>query len=200
MVKDDHYKQIFQLWRSERKTNKLLEVKGSLYSAIRQRISSLEKELESIDSKDLVSTKIISERTERLKRILRDLSKIRKHKIIHGLIDGDLNKGGLAAEEMDLVENLERIFENHNKRSVFGEAGLEISKEIDSIAGQENDAELMTVRILKDIPEIIATTAQDKVKQSLGPFKKEDIVRIPLVYAKTLIMKNAADRVDLPEL
>jgi len=200
MAKDDHYKQIFQLWRSERKTNKLLEVKGSLYSAIRQRISSLEKELESIDSKDVVSTKIISERIERLKRILRDLSKIRKHKIIHGLIDGDLNKGGLAAEEMDLVENLERIFENHNKRSVFGEAGLEISKEIDAIAGQENDAELMTVRILKDIPEIIATTAQDKSKQSLGPFKKEDIVRIPLVYAKTLIMKNAADRVDLPEL
>ena len=72
MVKDDHYKQIFQLWRSERKTNKLLEVKGSLYSAIRQRISSFEKELESIDSKDVISTKIISERIERLKRILHE--------------------------------------------------------------------------------------------------------------------------------
>ncbi|NPE08110.1 MAG: hypothetical protein GNW80_07505 [Asgard group archaeon] len=200
MVKDDHYKQIFQLWRSERKTSKLLEVKGSLYSAIRQRISTLEKELESIDSKDVVSTKIISERIERLKRIIHDLTKIRKHKIIHGLINEDLNKGGLAAEEMDLVKNLEKIFENHKKRSVFGEASLEISKEIDSIASQENDAELMTVRILKDIPEIIATTAQDKVKQSIGPFKKEDIVQIPLVYAKTLIMKNAADRVDLPDL
>ncbi|MCK5184884.1 MAG: hypothetical protein KAQ95_11305, partial [Candidatus Heimdallarchaeota archaeon] len=82
MAKDDHYKQIFQLWRSERKTSKLLEVKGSLYSAIRQRISSLEKELESIDSKDVVSTKIISKRIERLKRILQDLGKIRKHKII----------------------------------------------------------------------------------------------------------------------
>ncbi|MHA1532088.1 MAG: hypothetical protein ACTSR6_08830 [Candidatus Heimdallarchaeota archaeon] len=151
MAKDDHYKQIFQLWRSERKTNKLLEVKGSLYSAIRQRISTLEKELESIDSKDVVSTKIISKRIERLKRILQDLAKIRKHKIIHGLINGDLNKGGLAAEEMDLVENLEINFENHKKRSVFGEASIEI--------GKENDAELMTVRILKDIPEIIATTA-----------------------------------------
>ncbi len=200
MAKDDHYKQIFQLWRSERKTNKLLEVKGSLYSAIRQRISTLEKELESIDSKDVVSTKIISERIERLKRILQDLAKIRKHKIIHGLINGDLNKGGLAAEEMDLVENLEINFENHKKRSVFGEASIEIGKEMDSIAGQENDGELMTVRILKDIPEIIATTAQDKAKQSIGPFKKEDIVQIPLVYAKTLIMKNAADRVDLPDL
>ena len=33
-----------------------------------------------------------------------------------------------------------------------------------------------------------------------GPFKKEDIVRLPIIYAKTLIMKNAADRVDLPNL
>ena len=200
MVKDDHYKQIFQLWRSERRTNKLLEVKGSLYSAIRQRITSFEKELESIDSKDVISTNIISERIERLKRILHDLSKIRKHKIIHGLINEDLNKGGLAAEEMDLVKNLERIFDDHKKKSVLGEAVSDIGKEIDSITSQENDAELMTVRILKDIPEIIATTAQDKAKQSIGPFKKEDIVQIPLVYAKTLIMKNAADRVDLPDL
>ncbi|MBK5114292.1 MAG: hypothetical protein KGD59_13815 [Candidatus Heimdallarchaeota archaeon] len=200
MVKDDQYKQIFQLWKSERRTNKLLEVKGSLYSAIRQRISSLEKELEGIDSKDVASTKIISERTERLKRILRDLAKIRKHKIIHAIINEDLNKSGLAAEEMDLVKNLESIFDAHNNRSILGEAGLDISKEFDSAVGQENDTDLMTVRILKDIPEIIATTAQDKSKQSIGPFKKEDIVQIPLVYAKTLIMKNAADRVDLPEL
>jgi DNA replication initiation complex subunit (GINS family) len=200
MVKDDQYKQIFQLWKSERRTNKLLEVKGSLYSAIRQRISSLEKELESIDSKDVASMKIISERTERLKRILRDLAKIRKHKIIHAIINEDLNKSGLAAEEMDLVKNLESIFDAHNNRSILGEAGLDISKEFDSAVGQENDTDLMTVRILKDIPEIIATTAQDKSKQSIGPFKKEDIVQIPLVYAKTLIMKNAADRVDLPEL
>ncbi|NHJ31640.1 MAG: hypothetical protein FK732_02145 [Asgard group archaeon] len=200
MAKDDHYKQIFQLWRSERKTNKLLEVKGSLYSAIRQRISSLEKELESLDSKDVVSTRIISERINRLKRILRDLAKIRMHKIIHGLINEDLNKGGLAAEEMDLVRNLERIFTDHNSKSVLGEASIEISKEFDSTASQEDDSTLMTVRILKDIPEIIATATQDKSKQSIGPFKKEDIVRIPLVYAKTLIMKNAADRVDLPDL
>ena len=200
MVKDDQYKQIFQLWRSERRTNKLLDVKGSLYSAIRQRISSLEKELEGIDSKDVVSMKIISEKIERLKRILRDLAKIRKHKIIHAIINEDLNKSGLAAEEMDLVKNLEKIFDAHNNRSILGEAGLDISKEFDSAIEQENDANLMTVRILKDIPEIIATTAQDKSKQSIGPFKKEDIVQIPLVYAKTLIMKNAADRVDLPDL
>jgi len=200
MAKDDYYKQIFQLWRSERRTNKLLEVKGSLYSAIRQRISSYEKELEGLDKKDVVSAKIISERIERLKRILRDLTKIRKHKIIHALINEDLNKSGLAAEEMDLVKNLERIFDDHNNRSILGEAGVDLSKEIESLAGQENETDLMTVRILKDIPEIIAMTAKDKSKHSIGPFKKEDIVQIPLMYAKTLIMKNAADRVDLPEL
>ncbi len=200
MVKDDHYKQIFQLWKSERRTNELLEVKGSLYSAIRQRINSYEKELEGLDSKDVVSADIISERIERLKKILRDLSKIRKHKIIHALMNDSLNRSGLAAEEMDLVKNLESIFNDHTSKSVLGEAGVDLSKEIESIAGQENDTDLMTVRILKDIPEIIATTARDKSKQSIGPFKKEDIVQIPLLYAKTLIMKNAADRVDLPEL
>lgn len=59
----------------------------------------------------------------------------------------------------------------------------------------------MTVRILEDIPAIVAAaTTKDSAKKTFGPFKKEDIVRLPLVYAKTLIMKNAADRIDLPNL
>ena len=52
MAQDDRYKQIFQLWKNERRTTDLLEVKGGMYSTIRQLISSLEKELEDTDSKD----------------------------------------------------------------------------------------------------------------------------------------------------
>ena len=62
MVPDDRYKQIFQLWKNERRTKELLEVKGGMYSTIRQQISSLEKELEEIDSKDKVSNKIINDK------------------------------------------------------------------------------------------------------------------------------------------
>ncbi len=200
MAKDDQYKQIFQLWRSERRSNKLLEIKGGMYSTIRQQITSLEKELEKIDSKDKASIQVISARIERLNKILRDLSKLRMHKIIHDLFNKTLTKSGLAAEEVDLVNSLERIFDVHHKKSVLGEAIPEVGKDFNLVKDNENSFSLMTVRILKDIPEIVDTSAKGKTKRSFGPFKKEDVVRLPFAYAQTLIMKNAADRVDLPNL
>ena len=200
MAKDDQYKQIFQLWRSERRSNKLLEIKGGMYSTIRQQITSLEKELEKIDSKDKASIQVISARIERLNKILRDLSKLRMHKIIHDLFNKTLTKSGLAAEEVDLVNSLERIFDVHHKKSVLGEAIPEVGKDFNLVKDNENSFSLMTVRILKDIPEIVDASVKGKTKRSFGPFKKEDVVRLPFAYAQTLIMKNAADRVDLPNL
>lgn len=203
MSRDKQYSQIVQLWKSERQTNELLEVKSVIYSTIRQKINSLVKDLEKLDKKDTISFKIINERIERLNKILRDLSKIRKHKIIHGILDGNLNKDGLAAEEIDLVSNLERLFDEHNQRSIFGKVAIELPREERKTATGEQtkeEVELMIIRILEDIPEIVAATAKGETKKTFGPFKKEDIVRLPIVYAKTLIMKNAADRVDLPNL
>jgi DNA replication initiation complex subunit (GINS family) len=198
MAPDDRYKQIFQLWKNERRTKELLEVKGGMYSTIRQQINSLENELKEIDSNDKVSSKIINDKIERLNKILRDLTKIRTHKIIHAILEGDLNTGGLAAEELDLVNSLNRIFEDHNKRSILGEITVDVSKD-NAIEGDEQ-ADFMTVRILEDLPEIIDAMTQGEDQQTFGPFKKEDIVKLPLVYAKALIMKNAADRVDLPNM
>ena len=201
MARDDQYNQIFQLWKNERRTIELLEVKGGMYSTIRQLISSLEKELEQLDSKDKVSAKIISDRIERLSKILRDLTKIRTHKIIHAILNNDLNTSGLAAEELDLVKSLERIFEEHNKRSIYGEVSVDMSKESSKVDVEgEEQFDYMTIRILEDIPEIVDATTKGESKRTFGPFKKEDVVRLPLIYAKALIMKNAADRVDLPKL
>ncbi|NHJ03354.1 MAG: DNA replication complex GINS family protein [Candidatus Heimdallarchaeota archaeon] len=199
MHKDNQYNQIFQVWKNERQTNNLLEVKSVLYSTIRQKISSLEKELNKLDKKDTISFKIISERIERLNKMLKDLTKLRMHKIIHGILNGNLSVNDLAAEEIDLLKNLEGIFDDHNQRSILGKAISNIYGE--DFSKSEDIEELMTVRILEDIPAIIAAaTNKDSTKKTFGPFKKEDIVRLPLVYAKTLIMKNAADRVDLPNL
>ncbi len=202
MSRDKQYNQIVLLWKSERQTNKLLEVKSVVYSTIRQKINTLVKDLEKLDKKDIISFKIINERIERLNKILRDLSKIRKHKIIHEILDGILNKDGLAAEEIDLVSNLKRLFDEHNQRSIYGKISRELPRdERETATGeQQTKEELMIIRILEDIPEIVAATAKGETKKTFGPFKKEDIVRLPIVYAKTLIMKNAADRVDLPNL
>ena len=122
------------------------------------------------------------------------------HKIIHDLFDSTLNKSGLASEEFDLVKSLERIFDNHHKKSVLGEAIPEVGKDFNLVKDDENSFSLITVRILKDIPEIADASAKGKTKRSFGPFKKEDVVRLPFAYAQTLIMKNAADRIDLPDL
>lgn len=201
MARDDQYNQIFQLWKNERRTMELLEVKGGMYSTVRQQISSLEKELEQIDTKDKISAKIITERIERLSKILRDLTKIRTHKIIHAILNNNLNTSGLAAEELDLVKSLERIFEEHNKRSIYGEVTVDISKDSSKTNFEgEDQFDYMTIRILKDIPEIVDATTTGELKRTFGPFKKEDVVRLPLIYAKALIMKNAADRIDLPKL
>ncbi len=196
MSRDKQYNQIVLLWKSERQSNKLLEVKSVIYSTIRQKINMLVKDLEKLDKKETVSFTIINERIERLNKILRDLSKVRKHKIIHEILDDNLNKDGLAAEEIDLVSNLERLFDEHNQRSIYGKVSIELPRE----EKKTEEIELMIIRILEDIPEIVAATAKGETKKTFGPFKKEDIVRLPIIYAKTLIMKNAADRVDLPNL
>ncbi len=202
MGKDFNYNQIYLIWKNERQLKGLLEVKSNLYSSIRQKITKLETELEKIDKKDEISLKIVEARISRLKQILNDLSKIRTHKIIHGLLGNEITSDEIAAEEMGLVKNLSRIFDDHSQRSILGKNILDTAtpETKNPILQEITDAELMTVRILEDIPEIVDASAKGKTKQSFGPFKKEDVVRLPMVYAKTLIMKNAADRIDLPDL
>lgn len=202
MGKDFSYNQIFLIWKNERQLKDLLEVKSNIYSSIRQKIVKLETEFGKIDKKDEVSLKIVEARVNRLKQILNDLSKIRTHKIIHGLLSNEITSDEIAAEEMGLVKSLNRIFDDHTLRSISGKNILdaEIQETKNPILQEINDAELMTVRILEDIPEIVDASAKGKIKQSFGPFKKEDVVRLPMMYAKTLIMKNAADRIDLPDL
>ena len=200
MGKNNQYDQIVQLWKSERQTKKILEVKSVVYSTIRQKITQLEKDLEKLDKKEIVSRKVIEERIKRLNRILHDLTKIRTHKLIHEILNETVTND-LAAEEIDLVKNLKKNFDNHNTRSILGEFPTKIADEAILNYGETStETELMTVRILEDLPEIIDAFTKGKEKKIFGPFKKEDIVRLPLVYAKTLIMKNAADRIDLPEL
>ncbi|MHA1440480.1 MAG: DNA replication complex subunit Gins51 [Candidatus Heimdallarchaeota archaeon] len=202
MGKDFNYNQIYLIWKNERQLKGLLEVKSNLYSSIRQKITKLETELEKIDKKDEISFKIVEARISRLKQILNDLSKIRTHKVIHSLLGNEITSDEIAAEEMGLVKNLKRIFDDHNQRSILGKNVLDTAtpETKNPILQEITDAELMTVRILEDIPEIVDASAKGKTKQSFGPFKKEDVVRLPMVYAKTLIMKNAADRIDLPDL
>ncbi|MFW9921874.1 MAG: hypothetical protein ACFFDW_01125 [Candidatus Thorarchaeota archaeon] len=200
MSKDNQYNQIYQLWKSERQSSNLLEVKSIVYSTIRQKIITLEKELDKIDKKDTISKQIVEARIERLKKILRDLAKIRMHKIIHGILNENLNVNDLAAEELDLVKNLNKNFDEHNDRSILGREVKSSYMSSSTKDDGSNETEQMTVRILEDLPEIVDATSKGKEKRVFGPFKKEDIVRLPLIYAKTLIMKNAADRVDLPDL
>ena len=203
MGKDFNYNQIYLIWKNERQLKNLLEVKSNIYSAIRQKITTLEKELEKVDSKDKVSHQILEARIKRLKQILNDLTKIRTHKIIHGLLSNEITSDEIAAEEMGLIKNLNSIFDDHNQRSINGKSILNTigaQEPKNPILQEINEAELMTVRILEDIPEIVDASAKGKTKQTFGPFKKEDVVRLPMVYARTLIMKNAADRIDLPDL
>ncbi|MHA1503438.1 MAG: DNA replication complex subunit Gins51 [Candidatus Heimdallarchaeota archaeon] len=179
MGKDFNYNQIYLIWKNERQLK-----------------------LDKIEKKDEISLKIVEARIGRLKQILNDLSKIRTHKLIHGLLSNEITSDEIAAEEMGLIKSLSRIFDDHNQRSILGKNILttEIQEPKNPILQEITDAELMTVRILEDIPEIVDASAKGKIKQSFGPFKKEDVVRLPMVYAKTLIMKNAADRIDLPDL
>jgi len=203
MAKDKQYNQIIQLWKNERRTTDLLEVNAGMYSTIRQKITSFEKELENLATEDKISKIIISERVDRLNRILRDLTKLRMHKIIHGILGGTLTNKGLAAEELDLVRGFNRLNEEHTKRSIFGETSIDIAANgtvEKSKSSLENQINFMTVRILEDIPAIVDAAKKGAETRAFGPYKKEDIVKLPLVYAKALIMKNAADRVDLPDL
>ncbi|MBD3193102.1 MAG: hypothetical protein GF308_20880 [Candidatus Heimdallarchaeota archaeon] len=193
MSGENRYNQIFHIWRNERQTKELLPVSSSIYSKIRQRIKTLEDRLENSDTED-VSFNIIRERKERLSRILNDLARIRMHKIIQGVLKGNLTTEGLAIEEIGFVKDLERLFEEHRGRVFLGEEYPE------SCDQEVTQGMMMTIRLLQDVPEIVVASPEDGKRKSFGPFKKEDIVRLPIQYAKTLIMKNAADRIELPNL
>ncbi|MEA2070065.1 MAG: hypothetical protein U9O98_02130 [Asgard group archaeon] len=204
MTKSIRYKEIFRVWKNERKSTKLLEVKGSIYTKIRQRIENLQNELNQLEKDQVVSARIIKERIDRLQKILKDLTKIRGHKIIHAILDDNVPKEGLAIEEMEFIKELQTIFENHEKRCILGEMISETPKgkqgrDSNELYSQKEE-EVVTVRILQDLPEIMDVRGTSEEKITYGPFKKEDIVQLPLIYAKTLIMKNAADKIDLPEL
>jgi DNA replication initiation complex subunit (GINS family) len=201
MVKKSQYDQIFNVWKNERRSKDLLSVSGSLYSKIRQKIKTFEEQLEQLPEDDVFSFEIIKERKNRLERLFNDLVKIRTHKIIHSILRGVVPKEGLVIEELDFVSVLQEVLEAHHKRSLLGQTASCFTKtEKEEISGAKSSEEYMTIRILEDLPEILDVTAETESKRVFGPFKKEDIVRLPVIYAKTLIMKNAADQINLPQL
>ncbi len=160
------YKDIFKLWLAEQKETSLQFLESNLTEMVGKYIKQLEKA-------ECEIPEIIKAKNERTRYMIRDLIEVRLSKILSMIINGNpIESEALTRQEIDVYEAIKKQIE-------VGEESEEWLEEVEE--------ELVIVRILVDLPEIVGSDLQ-----VYGPFKAEDVATLPKENAIALIRKGAA--------
>jgi DNA replication factor GINS len=137
----------------------------------------LQEDSSSGDSKAVQSRLVIREK-EVARRLLDELRETRLRKILENAKIGiSIAEENLTTEERTFMRNLSDLLATFRKNEI----------QIEDTSRAATRAELMVVRFLQEIPEIVGTDLR-----IYGPYKKEDVGSLPAENAQALIKQGAA--------
>lgn len=178
------YDEIRKIYRLEKNTSKLVEVKDDFFDSLTE---FLVKEKQSyFDSmKDLDFTK--ARAFTNLKKMVEEILSLRQKKILSKALisskTSEPNNELMAEEEKKMFIQILKVLEEHNSliQSVF------IGKQNKSI--KEKDLNKVLVKVLSEIPSFIGTDMKE-----YGPFKKNQTVKLPSKIAKLFVSRNIGEK------
>jgi len=190
------YKELFQLWKSEKESQRLQKIPTDFYISIDGELTKLYQFSTELKWREL-GEKVIS----RLEYLRQDLTKLRLKKILDMVINEiPIDPQKLTWGEKRLVEHLQKSINNLGleKPNFYTQdisPNMSLSEDPETIINQNNEKDrkesdnglYLTVRILDDIERFIGID-----NRQYGPFKKFDVVYMPRDNAKALIAKSVA--------
>lgn len=179
------YDELFGIWRKEQESKDLVQIPPDFYLKASEYIKRLKEEERMLDKKT-VKASLLAEERRNVKRMIRELMRIRYRKIVRILARGEKPPAdALAPQEERIISgslNFAEAFHSLVKDVLQGRLS-------DSIP-QEAPRRIL-VRFLKDVPSIVG--ADMKI---YGPFKCEDVASLPVENAKILIRQELAKAIE----
>jgi DNA replication initiation complex subunit (GINS family) len=166
-------------------------------------LSNVRLSLASTSADESLQADILTQEALNIEFMLEDLLVLRRDKIMKSALTGRRPIG-----EESFYNRIQRAFDGHSefiKESLTGSVpsrakskirkGKAAKAQVDMSADESDEMDYIVVRFLRSIDD--AFLGLDE--QTYGPFKKEDIARIPAANARTWLRDGAAVRVLLED-
>jgi DNA replication factor GINS len=172
---------LYKAWKSEIDTREPQSLPNDFYQKTDTYLNGLEREIGSIDEHS-ARGRLTHKEKEIGDRLLHELKQIRLRKLLELAERGEtINEANLADEEKLFVQDFIKSLQDLRQTKVKPEP-----------APTEEKVELLIVRFLQDIPEIVGTDLK-----IYGPYKKEDIGSLPDSNARALVRQGAAKEIEV---
>lgn len=172
------YDEIQQAWKREIQSPELQPLRQGFFKDLASYIKRLKDAQRNLDPKSLKAI-VMDEETRRLEQLLTQLVDRRLEKLwAHANHDQSAN---LESSEKQVYQDLSGISRHY---ALFKE---ELLQGREPTGPRNKDEIVLLVRFVKDVPSIIGVDLKTH-----GPFLKEDIARLPLENAESLIRQGTA--------
>jgi DNA replication factor GINS len=203
----EEYKLLYESWRRERQRQEIQPLQEGFFSAMAAYVTQIREQGRTTD-KTTVKGKLIEKERDHVDRMLKDLNRLRLHKLVSAELNGaPIEPLNLTAEEKHLQVELRRLISAHiqgMKQIIQGREPKFIASPIDnppqvtpytqSLSAQiteKGEEALKVVRFTQPLPAIMGVDMK-----TYGPFKAEDVASIPAKNADNLIRKGIAKLVE----
>ena len=179
------YDELYEAWVKEREATEIQALPKDFYVKLAGYMKKMKKESRMLDEKT-VRAKLLRREFENVKRMLKELVKLRYEKALKKALAGELvAKEALTSEEEKLLGEVSPSIESFQAllKDVLGGRSprMEVKKKPKTIV----------LRFIQEIPAIIGADMK-----TYGPFKPEDIASLPVENAKILIKQGVAVEVE----
>ena len=180
------YNELYEIWKQELENLDLGRLPPDFYSRIADYLRRIKEESRMLDKKT-VKASLLKIEMRNVKRMLRELTRIRYKKLIRKITNNEkvsldiltVEEQKIYSEASPLTETYQSFVENLLRGNVL---------KMDVGRGHKR----AVLRFLKEVPAIIGADMK-----TYGPFKVEDVASLPVENAKILAKQGLAERVEV---
>jgi len=207
-LSDMNYDTIKNAWKDEVEDEALQDLQDLRLSTMISYLSNVRLSLASTSADESLQADLLTQEALNLEFMLEDLLALRRDKIIKSVLAGRRPTSYMTLAEDDFYKGIQRAFDGHSefiKESLAGSVssrtksktkkGKGTKEQGEGSSEEQEKMDYIVVRFLRSIDD--AFMGLDE--QTYGPFKKEDIARIPTANARTWLRDGAAVRVLLED-
>jgi len=172
------YSDLYKAWKSEKSSSLPQPLPTELYHRTTMYLNGVNAEISTTDVHTIQGRLLVREK-EMTERLLNELKQTRIQKIISATQNQiPIQSASLTEHELDMLENIKKSLSSTGEPPTLQESGV--------------NSELMVVRFLEDIPEIVGVDLR-----IYGPFKKEDVASLPTPNAHALEKQGAVKAIEV---
>ncbi len=178
---------LYEAWLKEKESVELCKLSKDFYVKLVQYVKQIRQEGRMLDQKS-VKSQLVSQELLNVKRLTRELVKLRFEKIVSHAGSSKLSKeDGVTLEEERMLLALKsgfEILESFLKAALRGDASKAV--------GKPKTQERIVLRFVREVPAIAGADLRVH-----GPFSVEDVASVPMENAKVFVKHGVAAEIEV---